>query len=141
MIKSFVIAPVTGLFVGGLMYYFAGVFIGVLAGLAAGAALLYMTFFSENIYFELDEDGSFRYFKKGTLRNSFAIQRCNVGYYRKSERGLLGSHDIRLKILDPEAGEDEIEIDCSPLGVSGFHEMFERLDELSANERKVLSAK
>jgi hypothetical protein len=104
------------------------------------AALLYMAIFSENIYFELEEDGILRYYKGKVLQKTFDIKQCHVGYFRKSDRSFPPSHDIRLKIFDPSQGEEEINIDCSPLGVNSFDEMYRTLDGLSANEPEELSA-
>jgi hypothetical protein len=139
MMKSIVIAPLTG----GLVYFIAQLFISSLMiclalGMLPAAALLYMALFSENIYFELDDDGSFRYFKRGRQEQSFDLKTCRIGYRRKSESGLFGNHDIDLKISD---GEDtETSIDAAPLGVSQFHAMFEDMEEFAIKDDEPIRA-
>jgi hypothetical protein len=102
-------------------------------------AILYITVFSEDICFELDPDGVFRYYNRRILQNTFNLANCYIGYHRKSESGLPSSHDISLKILD--ANEDEeISFDCSPLGLRRFTEMFTAMENFAIKRHETLSA-
>jgi hypothetical protein len=133
LIKSIIIAPVTGT----ALYLVAGIFIpsGIICaaiGLAAAAVLLYMAFFSENIYFELDDDGAFRYCKRGKVERDFTLTGCRVGYRRKSESGIFGNHNINLQILD-ERGEEHF-IDAAPIGVDQFMELFTEMEKYAIKD-------
>jgi hypothetical protein len=115
-----------------VLYIIAQVFIPSLIicgliGIAGALALLYMTFFSENIYFELDDDGSFRYYKRGKLKQAFALRQCRVNCRRKNESGFFGSYDIKLRITDDKAAETLI--DAGPLGGDQFTEMFAEMEK------------
>jgi hypothetical protein len=133
LIKSILVAPVTGI----VLYIAAQLFpipefIRTIIGIAAVAVLLYMAFFSENIYFELDDDGSFRYYERGILKNSFDLTTCHVGYRRKSESGIFGNHNINVQILNGEGGE--IFLDAAPIGVAQFTDMFAEMEKYAIKD-------
>jgi hypothetical protein len=139
LVKSILIAPVTGI----VVYMIAGLFlpesIGLLLGAAAGAVLLYMALFSESIHFELDDDGAFRYVKRGRLENSFALGSCRIGYRRKSQSGIFGNNDINLKIFDGEGKETDL--DASPIGTVQFMSMFEKMEKYALKDEEPIKAK
>jgi hypothetical protein len=107
-------------------------------GVAAAAIIVYITVFSENIYFELEDDGAFRYFKKGTLQNTLDLSKYKIGYHRKTEWGILGNNDIRLQFLSTEG--EESEIDAGPLGTTQFNEMFAAMEKYAIRDVEVLTA-
>jgi hypothetical protein len=135
LVKSIVQAPVSGVLVFFITQFFLPVPVCLILGLAVAAILLYMALFSENIFFELEDDGVFRYFKRGKPENTFDLKNCRIGYYRKSESGFAGNHDINLRILDGEGTETSI--DAAPLGVTGFHEMFEEMQKFAIKDEPV----
>jgi hypothetical protein len=138
LVRSILIAPFTGI----VAYIIAQVFlperVSFFLGMAAGAVLLYMAFFSENIRFELDDDGVFRYVKRGRLENSFALGSCKIGYRRKSQSGILGNNDINLKILDGEGKETDL--DASPIGTDQFMGMFEKMEKYAIKDEEPITA-
>jgi hypothetical protein len=140
MVKGIIFAPCAAALVYVVSYNFTDRFF-VIWGLSAFVffLLIYMAVFSENIYFELTSDGKLRYFKKGNLLKTFDLSKCNVGYHRRTETTvfILSSHDITLRIL--QDGSEE-EIDCSPIGLTQFTEMFEQIEKFSANKIEVLVA-
>jgi hypothetical protein len=140
MIKGVIYAPFSAIVIVIIVSFFT-VNRFILYGLAAAVflAMLYIALISSNIYFEVTPDGKLRYFKGGSLKQSFDIAKCGVGYYRKSDSGFLQSHTLWLKIL-PEGRTKEIQVDCDALGLNRFMEMYELLDKLSANEIETLSA-
>jgi hypothetical protein len=138
MIKGIIIAPFGGILVYFLAQIFLSVAICAVLGVVVAAALLYMAIFSENIYFELDDNGAFRYYKKGALKETFELAKCGVGYYRKTEWGLFGSNDIDLKILDAEGNETRIE--AGPLGTGQFEDMFGEMEKHTVRNIEVLAA-
>ena len=96
--------------------------------------LLNMALFSENIRFEVDPDGTMRYYQKGKLKNTYKMEECLVGFHSKSDST---SADITLHILHVESGEEE-DIDCSPIGPRRFADMYENLKALTKEEPEVL---
>jgi hypothetical protein len=139
MIKGIIISPLSGI----LVFLLAQILpipvpLCALAGIVVAALLLYMAVFSENIYFELEDDGTFRYFNKGTLKNTFELSKCSIGYHRKTEWGIFGSNNIDLKILDAEGKETGIE--AGPLGTGQFEDMFEEMEKYAIKDVEVLEA-
>jgi predicted Rdx family selenoprotein len=141
LIKGIVIAPFSAFaahIILGLFTSNAIVVLGIPA--LAGLAILYLAVFSENIRFELEPDGVFRYYKRGIPQNTFNLKTCYIWYHRKSEGGFPPSHDITLTVRDTAAGEDEIRIDCGPLGLNQFNEMFAGMEEFTMKDKTVLAA-
>jgi hypothetical protein len=135
---------VIALFTGAAAYIITGLFTGsALFGLGipilVTLAILYITVFSEDIYFELEPDGLFRYYKRRILQNTFDLKHCYVSYYRKSEGGFPPTHDITLTIVDAAEG-GETGFDCAPLGLDQFNEMFAEMENFALKDRTVLSA-
>jgi hypothetical protein len=123
---------VTGLFTNSALF---GLGIPVLVTLL----LLYITVFSEDIYFELEPDGLFRFYKRRILQNTFNLKNCYIAYHRKSEGGFPPTHDITLTIVDTAEGE-ETGLDCAPLGLDQFNEMFAEMEHFTMKDTVVLSA-
>jgi hypothetical protein len=139
MIKGIIIAPFGGLLIFVLAQIFLPPFpLCAVLGVAAAVIIVYITVISENIYFELDDDGTFRYFKKGTLQNTFELSKYRTGYYRRTEWGLFGSTDINLKLRDAEG--EETEIDAGPLGRARFEEMYKEMEKYAIKDIEVLDA-
>jgi hypothetical protein len=139
LVKGIVIAFFTGM----AAYIVIGIFANsALFGLGIPAlitlAILYITVFSEDIGFELEQDGVFRCYKRRNLQNTFNLSNCYITYHRKSESGLPSSHDITLKILDAAGGEETC-FDCSPLGLNQFNKMFTAMENFAIKNRETLS--
>ena len=98
--------------------------------------LLYLAIFSENIHFELDDEGTLRYYKRGKLKNTYNLESCLVGYHSKSDGT---STDISLHIHDMRNSLEEI-IDCSPIGERQFQDMYAKLKGFTKEEPEVLKA-
>jgi hypothetical protein len=135
---------VIAFFTGAVVYIIVGLFTGsALFGLGIPVlitlAILYITVFSEDIYFELEPDGLFRCYKRRILRNTFDLKSCYITYHRKSESGFPPTHDITLTIVDTALG-GEAGLDCSPLGLSQFNEMFAEMENFTIKDTAVLSA-
>jgi hypothetical protein len=135
---------VIAFFVGAAAYVVIGIFasaalfsLGI--PILATLALLYIAIFSEDIYFELEPDGLFRYYKRRVLQNTFNLKQCCIAYHRKSEGGFPPTHDITLTIVDA-GGDEETGLDCSPLGLGQFNEMFAEMENFAMKDRAVLSA-
>ena len=141
MVKGIVIAPF-----GGLLVFFLGqvllpLWVCAILGLVVVGAVVYIAIISENIYFELDDNGAFRYYQKGVMRNSFELSTCRIGYNRKTEGGILGNNDIRLQIIDEkDEKNEETFIDSGPLGIDQFDEMFVAMQKYAIQEAEVLNA-
>ncbi|MFV0412912.1 MAG: hypothetical protein ACK5L3_06510 [Oscillospiraceae bacterium] len=102
----------------------------------AFAGMLYSAIFSENIRFELDETGNFRYFKREKLLAEYALGSCRLGSTKR--RSGLGSSYISLKIL-PQNGEMAV-IDCEPLGDAVFDRMYAAMQQFAQQPEKTLTA-
>ncbi|MDR2552141.1 MAG: hypothetical protein LBD31_03105 [Treponema sp.] len=138
MIRGLIIAPF-----GGLAIFMAGqlllpVPVCAVLGIGAAAILAYWAIFSENIHFEVDDDGMFRYYKRGKVQNTFELPHYKIGYYRKTEWGILGDNRIDLKLYD-EQGE-QTEIEAGPLGTSQFTEMFETMEKYAIKNSETMDA-
>lgn len=100
--------------------------------------MLYSTIFSENIRFELEPTGRCRYYVKGKLKHDWDLTRSQVGYYHKSSSRVGSDHNISFTIQD-ETGRTEM-IDCSPLGPTRFHAMFDEMEKFTKPQPEVLRA-
>jgi hypothetical protein len=135
---------VIAFFVGAAAYVITGIFTSSALftfGISAlfTLSILYITVFSEDIYFELEPDGLFRYYKRRILQNTFDLKNCYITYRRRSEGGFPPTHDITLTIVDAAGGE-ETGLDCAPLGLDQFNEMFAEMENFSIKDTAVLSA-
>jgi hypothetical protein len=139
MIKGIIISPLSGILVFLLAQILLPVPLCAILGIAVGALLMYMAVFSENIYFELEDDGTFRYYKNGALKNTFELSKCHIGYHRRTEWGIFGNNNIDLKILDAEGEETGIE--AGPLGTGQFEDMFEEMEKYAIKNVELLEAK
>jgi hypothetical protein len=138
MLKGIIIAPFSGILVFIVAQILLPVPVCAVLGVAVAALIVYITIFSENIYFELEDDGTLRYFKKGTLQNTLDLSQYKIGYHRKTEWGILGNNDIRLQFLN--TGGEESEIDASPIGTTQFNEMFASMEKYAIKDVEVLAA-
>ena len=137
MLKGLLMAPCTAV----LVFFVLNMFVGnslILYGVPVLVfiVLIYMALFSENIRFELDGDGTMRYFKKGKLKKTYKLEEYLLGYHSKSDGT---GHDISLRILHVESGEEE-SIDCSPIGARRFSDMYSSLKAHTNEEPEVLKA-
>jgi hypothetical protein len=138
MIKGLITVPFGGLFVFIVAQIILPVPICVILGVAAAAAIAYVTVFSEDIHFELDDDGTLRYFKRSSLQNAYELSKYRIGYHRKTEWGILGNNTIRLKFVDTNGQESEI--DAGPLGTTQFDEMFAAMEQYAIQDTEKLTA-
>jgi hypothetical protein len=138
LVKGLITVPFGGLVIFIIAQIFLPVPICGVLGVVAAAAIAYITVFSEAIYFELDDDGTLRYFKRGTLQNTYELSKYRVGYHRKTEWGILGNNDIQLKFLDTAGKESEL--DAGPLGTTQFDEMFAAMEEHAIKDVEQLAA-
>jgi hypothetical protein len=86
----------------------------------------------------LNDNGTLQYFKRGALQSTYELAKYRVGYHRKTGRGILGNNNIRLKFLD--ANGKESELDAGPLGITQFDEMFAAMEEYTIKDVKRLTA-
>ena len=136
LIKGVILAPFTGLFIFIIAQILLPVPVCAVLGVAAAAIIVYISVFSENIYFELDDDGTFRYFKMGTLKNTIKLSDYRIGYYRKTERGIFGLNNIALKLFDSE--DQETNIEAGPLGTTQFDKMFAEMEKFAIKDIETL---
>ena len=124
LIKSLVIAVVTGVMIAFIGSIFTESIILYIIAIAISVILIYMAFNGENIKFEIDGE-QFRYYQKNKLKNIYDINNCSFRYNAKGTDG--DYDDINLYISNIENPEHEECIDCSSLGFDKFNEMFEVL--------------
>jgi hypothetical protein len=137
LIKGLITVPFGGLFVFIVAQIFLPVAVCGVLGVVAAAAIAYISIFSEAIHFELDDDGTLRYFKRGRLQSTYELAKYSVGYHRKTEWGILGNNNIRLKFLD--TGGKESELDAGPLGTTQFNKMFAAMEGYAINDVEQLT--
>jgi hypothetical protein len=104
-------------------------------------ALLYIAIFSEDVFFELEPDGLFRYYKRRILQHTFDHKNCSIAYRRKSEGGFPPTNDITLTIMDTMGEGGEVSFDCGPLGLNRFTEMWREMGNFAIKDTEVLSVK
>jgi hypothetical protein len=138
LIKGLITVPFSGLFVFIVAQIFLPVAVCAFLGVAAAAAIAYITVFSEAIHFELDDDGTLRYFKRGNLQNTYELSKYRLGYHRKTEWGILGNNNIQLKFMDTNGQETDIE--AGPLGTTQFDEMFAAMEKHAIQDVEQLIA-
>lgn len=138
LIRGVVISPFSGLLVFFLGQILLPVWICAILAVIITGVIAYIAVFSENIYCELDDNGAFRFFQKGSLKNSFELGKCRIGYQRKTEWGILGNNDIKLQIIDDE--NEETFLDASPLGTTQFDDMFAAMQKHAIQDTEALSA-
>ena len=137
MVKGLLMAPCAA----AIACFFLSMFVEnalVLMGVPAliFLALIYMAIFSENIRFELEDNGTLRYFQKGKLKKTYKLEEYLFGYHKKSDSM---TSDITMNIMHVESGAEE-SVDCSPLGASRFASMYEEIKLYMAGEPEVLRA-
>jgi hypothetical protein len=138
MIKGIILAPFAGLAVFVLGQIILPFPLCIVLGLAAAAFIVHTTVLGEDIYFELDDNGLFRYFCRKKEKNTFELSKFHLGYFRKTEWGILGNNTIRLKLVNQEG--EETEIDAGPLGTTQFYKMFEEIEKFAIKDTEVLEA-
>jgi hypothetical protein len=138
LIRGIIISPFSGLLVFIVGQVFLPVWVSAILGVIVTGAIAYMAIFSENIYCELDDNGAFRFFQKGSLKNSFELGKCRIGYRRKTEWGILGNNDITLQIIDDK--NEETFLDAGPLGTTRFDAMFAAMEKHAVRDAGFLSA-
>jgi hypothetical protein len=143
LIKSVVVAFITPVFVFFFVLFFVDNY--MIPAAIAGAAfifLFYLALFSERIKFQI-ENGELRYYKNEKLKNTFVIKETYFRYRIKSTNDGSGtSHDINLYASDMKAPEEnEVQIDCSPIGMRKFEKMFDLLSSESDSKPAKLKTK
>jgi hypothetical protein len=138
LIRGLVVAPFSGLVVFIIAQIFLPLPICIILGLAAAGGIVYIAVFSEDIYFELDDDGMFRYFCMGKIKNTIDLSKCRIGYHRKTEWGILGNNNIDLKLVDLSG--EKMDIEAGPLGTVQFDEMFAAMEKYAIQDTEVLKA-
>jgi hypothetical protein len=129
LIQGIILTPFCGLAVFFIGQILLPLWLCIVLGIAAAAFLGYTTILGENIHFEIDDDGAFRYFHRGQLKNTFELSKYGIGYHRRTERGILGNNNISLELLNAE-GEQTV-IDAGPLGTTQFNEMFTEMEKFA----------
>ena len=147
LIKSLTVAIFAPAFVFFIVLMFSSSYFvpAIVAGLVFIFAF-YTSLFSENIRFVI-ENGEFKYFKNGKLKETFILKETNFRYRIKSTSDGTGtSHDINLYVskLSDIKDTDEISetlIDCSPIGIRKFEKMFDLLGGESNSKTVKLKTK
>ena len=137
MLFSILLAPCAAVVVYIALNFFINTFwILICASALAFIILLYMAVFSENIRFELDDNGKMRYFKKGILKNTYELEQYLLSYHSKNGGG---GTNITLHFHHIDSGKEE-SIDCSPLGKSCFADFYAEIKAYTKEQPEVLRA-
>jgi hypothetical protein len=138
MIQGLIVSPFGGIAALIIGQIFLPLWICIILGIGAAAYLVKTTILDEDISFELDDNGGFRYFIRKNLKNTYELSKYSIGYHRKTQWGILGNNNIRLKFLSDQG--EESEIDAGPLGTTQFNEMFEAMENFSIKSEETLIA-
>lgn len=122
LIMGLLSAPAAAFFLLVVLRNFLSPFLTIVLSIIAFILILYLTIFSENIKFIVnDEKKILTYYKNRKIVKDYNLKNANLSYNMK-----LGKHSsvIDLKI------DDDI-IDCEPLGANQFLKMYEHLQKLA----------
>ena len=129
--KEFVLAPFSGFFVVWVASLFtkngwvlSGVFLAVIALYA------FLTFFNEDIRFELHQTGTLYYYKRSRLVQSIELRNYAVER-RETGGGTLFPAFLLLLCLVEEHSGEKTEIDCTPIGKKRFDDMYREIRSYS----------
>ena len=140
LLWSLLLAVVGGPFLGFIISWFTeDMYIILIPAILVSLWLLYSAIFSENIRFEIDEDGMFRYIKRKKIEKELNLKEYYCGYRTKVSDGT--TDDLRLNLLKTDDSEDKFDIDCTPLGTSKFHKMFFLIEGYCAKSSNKLEVK
>ncbi|NYV27698.1 hypothetical protein HP397_02500 [Streptobacillus felis] len=127
MLWALVGAPIGGLIVGGLSTYFLSQAMGIALGVFITLVLVYMNVFSDDIKFEV-EGTKFRYFKRNKLVKEYELIGAQVRYNIKQSNT---ADDMNLHINGDT-------IDCAPLGLIQFKNMYYEIEKLTGVKQKIV---
>ena len=105
----------------------------------AGLWLLYLAIFSENISFEIGEDGNFKYIQRGNVKLELNLKEYYCGYRTKTSDG--SADDLTLRLYKADDSEAQINLDCTALGISKFHKMYALIESYAAKEDNKLEVR
>lgn len=104
--------------------------LALMLGVAAGLAILYFTFYSDNISVKLDEQ-EISFFRFGKLLYQFPLEGTSFSAKIVTTQEAVSDSDCDLTIKTADG--DEETVDCSMLGKSTFEEL---LKDLGLTDRK-----
>ena len=140
-ILSFIWSLFLAIAAGVFLFFVVGWFTDnamIIYGISGAVMLiyLYMTVFSENIKFEIEE-GKFRYYKRNKIREDVDLTESYIGYNVKTSDG---SADHIYLYINTTSGEEK-SINCTPLGVSKFYKMFDEMKRYAKEDTQKLNVK
>lgn len=110
-----------------IVNYFLSQTLSIILALIAYIIMMYITVFSENIKFIVDEEKkTLQYFQNGKLIKEYNLVGAKLGYNITTKRN-QGATKIDLQI-------DDDTIHCEPLGQIKFNTMYEQLEKLAEVE-------
>lgn len=127
MIWALVGAPIGGLIVWGISTYFLSQTMAVALGIFITLISVYINVFSDNIKFEV-EGTKFRYYKRNKLVKEYELTAAEVGYNIKQSNT---ADDMNLRINGDV-------IDCAPLGLIQFKNMYAEIEKLTGIKQKII---
>ncbi|HEY4533768.1 MAG TPA: hypothetical protein VIG61_06375 [Fusobacterium sp.] len=120
LIVGLLSAPAAAFFLLAILRYFLSPLITIIISGIAFILILYMTVFSDNIKFIIDDENkTMTYYENGKIVKEYDLKDADLSYNIK----LGNSSKIDLMIN----GE---RIDCEPLGARQFEQMYHHLESL-----------
>ena len=121
-------APAAAFFLFLLLGNFLSLMLTIIISLLIFLSILYITIFSDNIKFVIDDDRkTMSYYEKGKLIKEYQLKKSVLTYHMK-----LGHSSVIDLTINGES------IDCEPLGRNQFERMYKHLQKLVGVEPIIL---
>ncbi len=126
-LRGFLLGPISAFAIVYVLTIFdVNFLVRIAAGILVMLVVLYFTFYSDQIRFEITKDQHLRYYEKFRICKDFKLQDCEVGYRRSWANS---SQDVLLQIIKRDGTEEFI--DCSALGINTFLDMYQHLKAIA----------
>ncbi|EFS29143.2 MULTISPECIES: hypothetical protein [Fusobacterium] len=120
LIVGLLSAPAAAFFLLAILRYFLSPLIMLIISGIAFILILYLTIFSDNIKFVIDEeDKTMIYYENGKVVKEYDLKNASLSYNMK-----FGHSAVIDLIINGE------KIDCEPLGERQFEKMYHQLEKL-----------
>ena len=139
LIKSLGLAVLGPIVLAIIIYFFTeNMMIIIIPPAIVGLWLLKLAIFSENIRFEIEKTGQFRYIQRNEIKLNINLSEYYCGYRAKTSDG--SADNLTLSLLKVDGKSEEERIDCTALGLSKFYKMYDLIESYTKKENIKMQA-